>query len=118
APHNRKKTGGEQAIGFVVGRKNDGLRTYLANIGQAHAARNTARFGLIAHGRGNAAFFARDDRTALQLRAARLLTGRKKRIAINVEDGTGKGPDGKRGAHAYFRITARTTAAIVSSSWG
>ena len=40
-------------------------------LGNAHAARDPARFGLIAHRSRNAAFLARDHGPALQLRPAR-----------------------------------------------
>ena len=44
----------------------------------------------------NAALLARHHRLVLEGRIARLLAGGKKRISINVEDGAGKGRDGKR----------------------
>src|SRR5262249_10095683 len=118
APHNGKKAFGEQAIRLIIRRQNHGFRTNLANLAHAHTTGHPPRLGLITHRGGNPALFPRDDRTALQLWAARLLARRKKRIAINVQDGTGIGAGRQRRAHAYFRITARTTAAMVSSSWG
>ena len=56
-----------------------------------HAALHAAGLRLIADGGGNAAFLAGDHRLALQRRIDGLLAGRKKRIGVNMQDGTGKG---------------------------
>ena len=62
---------------------------------QAHAPHHASGFGLIAHGRRNPPLFARDHGPALEFRIAGLLAGRKKRIAVDVDDGARIAGDGE-----------------------
>src|SRR4030095_8520740 len=83
-------------VGFVVRGQDYGLRTHLPDIGQAHAACDPPRFGLITHRSTNPAPFAGHHGPSLQLRPTRLFARGKERIAVDVHNGTGECRKGER----------------------
>ena len=99
APDNGEEALGEQTIGLIVGGQDHRLRADFPDVGEPHATRHPARFGLIAHRGGDAALFAGHHRPPLELRTAGLLAGGKERVAINMQDGAGKGLEGERRRH-------------------
>ena len=102
----------------------DGVGTEGLDLPDGHAALHAAGFRLITDGGGDAAFLAGHHRLALERRIDGLLAGRKKRIGVDMHDGTGKGVERQRlhtGALVsawYLRTTAVTTATTFNSSLG
>ncbi len=91
AAHHRKQPAGKQAVGFVVRRQDNQTRTHFARIDKRHAALDAQAFGRVACARNNAAFAPGDERLSPKLGMNRLLAGRKKSVAVDVNDGARPG---------------------------
>ena len=90
AAHNREHPFRQQAIGFIIGREEDHLRTAAFDLRDPHAPRDPTGLRFIAHRGGNPSFLPGDDRFAFQDRVPRLFAGRKKRIAVNMQNSPGQ----------------------------
>ena len=99
AAHDRKHPFRQQAVGFIIGREEDYLRTVAFDLRDPHAPRDPTGLGLIAHRGGNPPFFPGDDGFAFQGRVPRLFTGRKKRIGVDMHNGPGQMLNRERRRH-------------------